>query len=179
MHMIIKPIEKPMPLSRNGVAHQRLGRVYRDATLIFIKNCVVDEILDYSARDMRCETGGFLVGGYFVDGEQSYIEIRHFAPAFDAHSQAGSLTFTHETWAKASDDIRTRFPGERMLGWHHTHPGLGLFFSEYDQFIHRNFFSEPWQVAMVVDPRSREFVFYQWRNDELVDCGIVVVKSEQ
>ena len=71
--------------------------------------------------------------------------------------------------------VEQRFPGAQVVGWHHTHPGLGLFLSEYDQFIHRNFFAGPWQVAMVVRPRQREFVFYQWRNEQLVDCGFVCI----
>jgi proteasome lid subunit RPN8/RPN11 len=175
---MVEPISKPLPIAERSVTHQRIGTIYRDSTLVFIDSRVIDDILDYSCCDLRCEIGGFLVGGYYQD-QQSYIEIKHFMPALDARSRAGSLTFTHETWSQANADIRRDFPDERIVGWHHTHPGLGLFLSEYDLFIHRNFFSEPWQIAMVVDPREREFVVYQWRDGKLIDCGFVCVSADR
>lgn len=171
---MVEPITKPMPMLSAGNGVRRVGRLYQDSVVIFIHDRALDDILDYSHQDLRCEIGGFLVGGFYQE-RQPYIEIQHYLPALDARSKAASLTFTHETWAQVNRDIHTKYPDQRILGWHHTHPGFGLFLSEYDQFIHRNFFAEPWQVAMVVDPRQREFVFYQWRNERLVDCGFVCV----
>ena len=176
---MVDPISKKMPLSSQGMQNQRIGKLHQGSTTIFIREETLESILDYSNLDLRREIGGFLVGGYFLDSESDihYVEINHFSPAVDAKSQAASLTFTHETWSQANEDIRRRFPDQRILGWHHTHPGLGLFLSEYDLFIHRNFFSQPWQIAMVVDPRQREFVFYQWHETELVDCGFICVSD--
>jgi len=68
-------------------------------------------------------------------------------------------------------------PDEVVLGWQHTHPGMGVFLSAHDLFIHRHFFSQPWQIAMVVDPRSRQLAFFQWRGGDVVDCGFVYVQQ--
>ena len=70
-----------------------------------------------------------------------------------AVSGGASLTFTHETWADLHSQVEQKYPTEMIVCWHHTHPGFGVFLSGYDQFIHRNFFPEPWQIALVVDPR--------------------------
>jgi hypothetical protein len=52
------------------------------------------------------------------------------------------------------DQIEKRFEDERIVGWYHTHPRMGIFLSHYDTWLHRNFFPEPWQVALVVEPYS-------------------------
>jgi hypothetical protein len=31
---------------------------------------------------------------------------------------------------------------------------MGIFLSHYDTFLHNNFFPEPWQVALVVEPHK-------------------------
>jgi hypothetical protein len=31
---------------------------------------------------------------------------------------------------------------------------MGIFLSNYDTWLHKNFFPEPWQVALVVEPYS-------------------------
>ena len=74
-------------------------------------------------------------------------------------------------------DICEQFPDELIVGWHHTHPNLRVFLSGYDLFIHRHFFPEPWQIAMVVDPVLQEFGFYQWLHDDVVDCGFVCLRD--
>ena len=71
--------------------------------------------------------------------------------------------------------VEDKYPDHHVLGWHHTHPDFGVFLSAYDLFIHRHFFPQPWQVALVVDPLRQELGFFQWRENEVVDCGFVCV----
>lgn len=46
--------------------------------------------------------------------------------------------------------------GHHLAGWFHTHPGLGVFFSETDQRTQASFFPAPWQVGLVMDPVAGE-----------------------
>jgi proteasome lid subunit RPN8/RPN11 len=174
---MIAPIPKPAPAQNGSAQGVAIGTIYQDAFPVFVHEPLLEEILDYSEHDPNRELGGFLVGGLHVDNRE-YIEIRHFLPAVDARSRAASLTFTHETWSRLNREVDRQFSDEVVLGWHHTHPNFGIFLSGYDLFIHRHFFSEPWQVAMVVDPQRQEFGFFQWRQGEVVDCGFVCVANE-
>ncbi|MCA9104597.1 MAG: Mov34/MPN/PAD-1 family protein [Planctomycetales bacterium] len=159
--------------ARGPSARRAIGDVQRSCPLL-CRSSVLDEILDYSGRDQRRERGGFLVGQK-ISGDQPRVEIRHFVPAIETISQAARMQFTHETWARLNREMASQFPDECVVGWHHTHPGLGVFLSAYDEFIHRHFFSQPWQVAMVVDPRAMEFGFFQWNGEgSLVDVGFVL-----
>ncbi len=175
---MIEPHPKAAPGQRGSAACGQIGTIHDDALPIYIQEATLELILEYSEQDKSREIGGFLLGGLHVD-ETEYIEIRHFLPAFDARSRMASLTFTHETWARLTRDVDEQFPDELILGWHHTHPNFGIFLSAYDLFIHRHFFSEPWQVALVVDPHRQEFGFFQWRQNEVVDCGFICVGDSQ
>ncbi len=146
---------------------------------IFVHEEVLDQILDYSDRHTNSEVGGFLLGGNFYDEKTGqFIEIIEYLPATNVSSGYRSLTFTHETWARLHQQIGEQFADLQIVGWHHTHPGFGIFLSRHDEFIHRNFFSQPWQVALVVDPRKQEFGFFQWQDKSLVNSGFVCLPKQ-
>lgn len=116
--------------------------------------------------DTSVERGGVLVGDRAADG--SSLEIVASVPAKYAVGRAASLRFTHETWEYVNDVISDEHPDLRMVGWYHSHPGFGIFLSEYDTFIHQNFFSAPWQVAYVVDPLLGQAGFFGWEAGQIV-----------
>ena len=63
-----------------------------------------------------------------------------------------------------------KYPEYKILGWIHTHPDFGIFLSEYDKFIHENFFNGENQVAYVVDPIQNIEGFYFWINGKIERC---------
>ncbi|MDQ1490006.1 MAG: hypothetical protein QOJ23_2520, partial [Actinomycetota bacterium] len=98
--------------------------------------------------DTSREVGGFLVGSV-ADGNAT---ITGHIPALAAVGSRASLTFTHDTWDQALDLLDRDFPDGRLVGWYHSHPGHGVFLSDYDQFIQTNFFSVDGMPALVIDP---------------------------
>ena len=153
---------------------RQVGTLYRDGAVVVIREAVLEAILEFSEQDLTRERGGFLLGQVY-EQEPLYVVVRHFHPALEAQGSLASLTFTHDTWATLTREIEANFPTESLLGWQHTHPGLGVFLSGYDLFIQKNFFAQPWQIALVVDPRRQEFGFFHWRQGEVRDCGFVCV----
>ena len=41
------------------------------------------------------------------------------------------------------------------------------FFSHADLFIHQNFFPDPWHVALVLDLRCENEVFFAWQEGHI------------
>jgi proteasome lid subunit RPN8/RPN11 len=78
--------------------------------------------------------------------------------------QGASVTYTPESWRYLNDTLQQRYPDDTgvMVGWYHTHPGFGVFLSGMDLFIHQNFFTQIWHIAMVLDPRARTSGFFCW-----------------
>ena len=169
----IETRDKPVPANTLDMGNPRPGVIP-----LFVHEQVLEEILDYSEQDIHRELGGFLLGGIYRDADTVYLEVEHFLPAIETESNIASLTFTHETWSALHRQVEMDHPDAQILGWHHTHPDFGIFLSAHDRFIHRNFFSATWQVAMVVDPKRREFGFYQWREGDIVDSGFKCVCSD-
>src|ERR1700690_3475000 len=67
------------------------------------------------------------------------------------------------------DQMDTNYKGQKIVGWYHTHPSMGVFLSHYDTWLHRNFFPEPWQVALVVEPVSAAGGFFIRQKSGILD----------
>lgn len=117
------------------------------------------------------EVGGVLVGMKAVKGDLPLIDGA--IGAMSAHEQRATLTFTQQTWEHVHRVMESEYPESQIVGWYHSHPGFGIFLSEDDLFIHHNFFSNPSQVALVVDPVAGTEGVFGWDNDR------VVVRYEQ
>ncbi len=133
---------------------------------IQVWSSVLAEIDQHVESDTTVEQGGVLVGD--LDAATGATVITARIPAVGAISEVASLRFTHETWDHINGVMERDHPDARMVGWYHSHPHFGIFLSEYDQFIHNNFFSQPWQVAYVVDPLLRQRGFFAWVDGSLV-----------
>ena len=125
----------------------------------------------HSYSELGLEVGGFLLGT-IQNGNTSVVAS---IPALKAKSQQISLTFTHEVWEEALKTAATEYPGLSIVGWYHTHPSFGLFLSEYDIFIQKNFFAAPGQIALVIDPIAGDFAWFsadgRSKEPKLVDRG--------
>lgn len=116
----------------------------------------------YSSPDR--EVGGVLVGELI---NNNTLAITGVIPALDAVGGAAEVTFTHESWESIHRELDDRYPGKQIIGWYHSHPSFGIFLSDQDMFIHENFFSEWWQIAVVVDPIRNEEGFFFWRGGKV------------
>ena len=115
------------------------------------------------------EVGGFLLGS--IAGLDVTVSAAH--PALAAESAQTHLTITHEAWDEILGSLDSRYPGMVIVGWYHSHPGFGIFLSDYDIFIQHNFFSAPGQFALVIDPLIGRYGMFTATADkaELFDEG--------
>ncbi|HSW10535.1 MAG TPA: Mov34/MPN/PAD-1 family protein [Bacillota bacterium] len=152
---------------------QRSDRVERDANsgepsfLVCVWDSVVEQLHRYALQDTSRERAGVLMGSRTPRG----VDVNYWIEARHAGATKTSVTFTHETW-RYINEVRDRdLRGVQMVGWFHTHPGFGLFLSEQDRFIHKNFFDQPYQVACVLDPVRQEMAFFHWEGAELREAA--------
>ena len=57
-----------------------------------------------------------------------------------------------------------RAPQELIVGWYHSHPGLGAFFSTTDRRTQAAFFPHPYSVGWVIDPIDAAEAFFMGRD---------------
>ncbi len=137
---------------------------------IYISQTVYKEIQKFTKNKTTNESGGMLVGRIIEEFGKSNIVISGFVEAKYCEATPTTLKFTHETWDYVHKEIEKKHEGKKIVGWIHTHPDFGIFLSEYDKFIHQNFFSEDYQVAYVVDPIQQIEGFYFWINGNIEKC---------
>ncbi len=113
------------------------------------------------------EVGGFLLGEIKGDA----VTIKAHIPALKAVSADTHLTFGHDAWDDAYKIQRKKFPELQILGWYHTHPDFGCFLSEYDRFIHENFFTTEGHLALVVDPIRGEIGWFATTPEGIVEVA--------
>lgn len=142
-----------------------VGEISRDDVQIYIKQEAYKRIEKYAKEQMSKEVGSILVGEYICDDRKKYVIISDCIEAKYTDATASTLTFTHDTWAYVNKEMEKKYKDKTIVGWQHTHPGYGIFLSNYDLFIQENFFNLPWQIAYVVDPIANTRGFFQWKGD--------------
>lgn len=164
-----KPANGIMPLhDPNCVVRLQIDDS-RENLKIFMAVNVFEEILEYSKQDIAKELGGVLIGEYSRENKAEFIKISDFLPAKHTQNDGTYIKFTPETWSTIDVEMKAkRFWNKRIVGWHHTHPGWGVFLSEDDMFIQRNFFDLSWQVALVVDPIKNKQQIFVWNGENVV-----------
>lgn len=116
------------------------------------------DVASHVASD-RNEVGGLLLGHVWGAGTTLHA-IGHDPIVWVTESLASevfrnsstSLEMDTEIWDRA----RERGPELLVVGWYHSHPDLGAFFSGTDRQTQRAFFTQPYSIGWVIDPFRRE-----------------------
>src|SRR5258708_2536778 len=133
---------------------------------------VVRQIRQHARSTSKTEVCGVLIG----QDRDHLIEVAACIEGQNAEEAGAHVTFTQDTWEHIYAIKDQKYPEERIVGWYHSHPGFGVFLSDHDTFIHKNFFSSPGQVAWVFDPHSDEEGCFGWvsgRIERLAQIGVV------
>ncbi len=145
---------------------------------IFLHLEAIEAIIDSLPGQEQMEVGGLLVGRECADDAGVYLVVAGAIPARQARGTAVSVTFTHQTWDQLSAEKANRYPDQAIVGWYHTHPGLGVFLSERDLFIHRNFFANSTHIAVVIDPSKFTWGIFYWQDSKLVAASGCYIYGE-
>src|SRR4051794_817250 len=128
---------------------------------------IVEAVEEHAFSETSREVGGVLIGTF----EDDAACISAAVPALRAVGSTAQVTFTHEVWDDVLTTIERDHPEKRIVGWYHSHPGFGIFLSEYDLFLHRSFFSDARMLALVVDPLDGRSGWFGWSGDEIVELS--------
>lgn len=138
---------------------------YRRARFqVVIQKDVLKTIHAHGKSILDMEICGLMVGNVVHDDKGPWLHITGSIEGRHATHHAAQVTFTAATWEYAHEVLERDFPGQRIVGWYHTHPDFGVFLSGMDLFIQENFFNLPWQVALVYDPVRGDEGFFIWQK---------------
>lgn len=143
--------------------------------VVVLSGDVLRQIRQHARTSLSAEICGVLIG----QDRPGRIEIQACIAGVNAEEAGAHVTFTQDTWEHIYQVKDKQFPDSRIVGWYHSHPGFGIFLSEHDAFIHRNFFASPGQVAWVYDPQSDEEGCFGWVDGHIERLSQVLISDRR
>lgn len=134
---------------------------------VFMAYACLKQMLAHTQRHLEDEIAGVLLGRVFRSGRGVVTVLAEALPAARTESGLGHVTISHASWEDIYQYLESLAADTAILGWYHTHPGFGVFFSGQDNFIQANFFSGPGQVGVVVDPVSKSILVFGCQDDQV------------
>ena len=142
---------------------------------VLVDGEVIRQIHQHARSCSKTEVCGVLIG----DERKNSVVIEACIAGLNAAQAGTHVTFTQDTWEHIYKTKDKDYPNQRIVGWYHSHPGFGVFLSDHDTFIHKNFFSSPLQVAWVYDPHSDEEGCFGWLGNRIERLSEISVKDHK
>ena len=142
---------------------------------VIVDGEVLRQIRQHARAHSKTEVCGVLIG----EEEDRGLRINACIAGLKAAQAGTHVTFTQDTWEHIYRIKDQRFPDARIVGWYHSHPGFGVFLSDHDTFIHKNFFSSPSQVAWVYDPHSDEEGCFGWVGERIERLSEIFIEDRR
>lgn len=133
-----------------------------DIADVYIHYPVLKKIFRHFVKALPKEAVGFLLGDRYVYRGRDWVEVLDYLPI----KAEASETFVEPLEGSLVRISRTLEKRKLLVvGWAHSHPGYGCFLSNIDLETHRRCFSQPYHVALVMDPLTGEYDIFSIRGD--------------
>lgn len=130
--------------------------------VVVMRQTALLQVSAHSRSNLNVELGGALLGRAYRHGEGVVIEVQAALPAISQDHGPVHFTFSADSWSRLHQDRAAHYPDLDIIGWFHTHPDLGVFYSSDDVVVHSAAFTQPWHVGLVVDPVREEAAYFGW-----------------
>jgi proteasome lid subunit RPN8/RPN11 len=167
------PLEQPFPYKRivhwipkEGGGGGSLTEGNAPAVNLIVTQEVLLKVSEHVSESLKTELGGFLLGNQYrcQATNLDYIIIDQVSEATIVETTEFNFGPTRGSWARLADELSGKYKGKLLLGWYHSHPGLGVFLSQNDIALHQERFNKPWMTALVIEPEKHLGGFFCWRN---------------
>lgn len=159
------PLREPPLGSAPHRIHGKATRQGQPRLVIFPK--AAEQISAHATSNLQSEVGGVLLGMAYRSESDLWIDVQAALPVQSSDHGPIHFTFNADAWSRVHRHRAERYPDLSIVGWFHTHPGLGIFFSGDDVIVHSAAFVLPWHTALVIDPLQGAMGAFAWHNGEL------------
>ncbi len=157
--------EAPFESARRWRSQHEDGSA-RQWPAIFMTQDAYREVNAHASASLDREVGGMLIGQVCMSPQgEMFVVVEGQLDARFTSNGATHLTFTSNTLTDALSRLEEEHPDKQIVGWYHTHPGLSVFLSSMDVWLHSHFFPQPWHVALVIDPHVNHGGYFWYTRD--------------
>jgi len=117
---------------------------------IFFQQEAVIALQDHIKSSPTQAIFGFLIGDVYRDPETGvlYTIIDKTLKLSQAIYGDKTEVVVSRLWDRMQEQLKKA--AGTLLGWYHSHPGQGGYLTTHDVETHEKFFTDPWQVAILV-----------------------------
>lgn len=166
----------------------RLLRAMRNKQHIVMERQCYQDIHDHLSSSTT-ELGGLLLGKvYRLPAHQDETSNKVNETTFPLHfiviqtnirsrqcrSREASLQMEPELWGRAASYLEQ---GLVVVGWYHSHPNLGAFFSSTDRRTQQSFFRHDYSLGLVIDPFRDEEAWFLGKDSLSVPNKCVLIEN--
>jgi len=121
---------------------------------VYFKRSAIDSALAHARAGAQSqqETMGLLVGRFCQSRGRNWVLVEGYVTAPNTASSV-SVRFSESSFGELSSKLFSAVSADQIVvGWLHSHPGLGCFLSGTDIATQQRYFDHPQAIAVVVDP---------------------------
>jgi len=146
---------------------------------IFITEEAVCDMLDHAEKgsSQNSEVMGLLAGQVYRDGEGRYAVVNKAVTSVLISDEV-SVRFDHSDMVALFDELDRLDFDYVIVGWYHSHLGIGCFMSETDVSTHSSAFGNETGFAVVIDPIKEELKIFESSNEGPKETSMIVVEDQ-
>jgi proteasome lid subunit RPN8/RPN11 len=144
---------------------------------IFVSEDAISDMLEHASRGAseNSEVMGLLAGGVFHDNGEVYA-VANKAVTAGLLSNEVSVRFDPEDMSALFDALDRLDFDYVIVGWYHSHLGIGCFMSETDVSSHASAFGSS-GYAMVIDPIREELKMFKGSENGPAEASMIVTED--
>lgn len=156
--------EEPMPWKEGIIP---FGLPKDSPTLIFLRAAALTTIAKHGQSTVEKEVMGIIIGHVYYCPVLKiiYDRIEAAIPSKLARGTSTFVEFDHDAWAEVLAQKERQYSSMQIIGWYHTHPNYGAFFSTADEFCHKLAFPNAWQIGCTYDPINNSGALFGWNSE--------------
>lgn len=145
---------------------------------LFVSETALSDMLEHADRgaEGNCEAMGLLAGHIYKDAKGTYAEVSR-AVTSGLLSDSVSVRFDPSDMATLFDALDSLDFEYVIVGWYHSHLGIGCFMSETDVSTHASAFGSI-GYAIVIDPIKKELRTFKGTPAGIEEASMVVMEDQ-
>jgi len=132
---------------------------------LYISENVIDSMTDHADRGFleNKEVMGLLIGHILKDDDGVYVKAVD-AVTSDLDADEASVRFKKES-IEGLFELIDKCEGDAVVGWYHSHLGIGCYLSDVDIKTHVGIFGDETGFAVVIDPSDSTLATFSCGRD--------------
>jgi len=154
----------------------KLVNMLNNQPLVLVNRKCLTDIYKHVTTSSN-ELGGLLIGNVLTNpknNQPNIIVISDTIASLEYDSTNVSLRMDSTIWNIARNKINTGFV---VVGWYHSHPNLGAFFSGTDRHNQKNNFNHVYSIGYVIDPYRNDTKWYIGPSSDEIASDRIIIKE--